>query len=79
MLLWCAVVGWCCADAKVLKVYDNLSTNVERADLWRYLALHEYGGVYAGEVSTPVHYAVAYLLQCVQGIPKNRHSSWTGP
>ena len=32
---------------QVLKVYDNLGTNVERADLWRYLALHKYGGVYA--------------------------------
>lgn len=28
-------------------MYETLSTNVERADLWRYLALHRYGGVYA--------------------------------
>jgi hypothetical protein len=28
-------------------VFESLGTNVERADLWRYLALHKYGGVYA--------------------------------
>jgi hypothetical protein len=32
---------------EILPVYNALSTNVERADLWRYLALHKYGGVYA--------------------------------
>lgn len=32
---------------ELLAVYISLSTNVERADLWRYLALHKYGGVYA--------------------------------
>jgi hypothetical protein len=32
---------------EVLAVYRSLSTNVERADMWRYLALHQYGGVYA--------------------------------
>eukprot|EP00879_Flechtneria_rotunda_P009840 GHRR01010292.1.p1 GENE.GHRR01010292.1~~GHRR01010292.1.p1 ORF type:complete len:509 (+),score=117.61 GHRR01010292.1:663-2189(+) len=32
---------------EVLEVYQALSTNVERADLWRYLALHRYGGIYA--------------------------------
>lgn len=39
-------------------VYQALSTNVERADLWRYLALHKYGGVYADSdvrCITPVH------------------------
>ncbi|WIA20283.1 hypothetical protein OEZ85_006116 [Tetradesmus obliquus] len=32
---------------EVLPVYRSLSTNVERADMWRYLALHHFGGVYA--------------------------------
>jgi hypothetical protein len=32
---------------EVLQVYRSLSTNVERADMWRYLALHHFGGVYA--------------------------------
>lgn len=51
-VLCCAAV---CAALylQVVKVYDNLGTNVERADLWRYLALHKYGGVYAGK---PYHH-----------------------
>ncbi|KAF6258207.1 nucleotide-diphospho-sugar transferase [Scenedesmus sp. NREL 46B-D3] len=32
---------------EVLLMYRSLSTNVERADVWRYLALHHSGGVYA--------------------------------
>lgn len=32
---------------ELLSVYVALGTNVERADLWRYLALHKHGGVYA--------------------------------
>ncbi|KAF8055599.1 och1 [Scenedesmus sp. PABB004] len=32
---------------ELLPVYRALSTPVERADLWRYLALHRWGGVYA--------------------------------
>lgn len=43
----CHAVCW--PVLQVLKVYESLGTNVERADLWRYLSLHKYGGVYAGK------------------------------
>lgn len=32
---------------ELLPLYEALPTNVERADTWRYLALHKLGGVYA--------------------------------
>lgn len=48
-VLWDGVERRALVDAhyhELLPLYDALSTNVERADLWRYLALHRYGGVY---------------------------------
>lgn len=35
------------APAQLLDMYRRLSSPVERADVWRYLVLHRYGGVYA--------------------------------
>eukprot|EP00798_Chlamydomonas_sp_ICE-L_P011628 gene11628-34336_t len=32
---------------KLLDLYDGLIYGVEKADLWRYLVVHQYGGVYA--------------------------------
>lgn len=32
---------------EILQIYRHLGSPVERSDLWRYLVLHRYGGVYA--------------------------------
>ena len=32
----------------LLPLYDGLQTAVERADLWRYMVVHKFGGGYAG-------------------------------
>jgi mannosyltransferase OCH1-like enzyme len=54
----------------LLEVYDSLSTNIERADVFRYLVVHRHGGVYA-DLDMECYRSIEPLLtgrSCVFGI-----------
>jgi inositol phosphorylceramide mannosyltransferase catalytic subunit len=55
---------------ELVALYDNYPTNVQRADLFRYLVVHRYGGVYA-DVDMECLRPIAPLLvdrACVFGV-----------
>ena len=49
----------------LLFIYDSLLKPVEKADLWRYMAVHAHGGVYVGRWVHSCSWAVCWWPACM--------------